>query len=462
MTPSVFNRAFPCVEIPGRWLLYSTKRRSIVRVTEKILRDFEAGRLSPADAALFRRLELVVPDRTAEGAEMAGYFDRLNTRPGDLDLTVVLTMACNFACPYCFEGDLKGDRRLLPETADQLVTFAATRLSPDAVSGLNVTFYGGEPLLAEETLCSLARRFKDQAEHAGKPFRFSLVSNGSLLTPKTVDALVPLGLTQAQVTLDGPPRLHDRTRPFAYGGDSFWTILNNLKAVADQIKIVISGNYGPENWPGFIDLLELLAAEGLGPDRVAAIRFSPIMQQAADASSACFPGCLSLAEPWLAKSAIQLREAILQHGFRVPRPGPLHCMVEMDHSFVVDWNGIFYKCPAFIGRPRFAIGDIQTGPGPANAYRPGRWKTDKCFTCPYLPQCFGGCRYMSYVSWGNLDHLDCSREWFDAVLPEMVWQDLRYGNNSLKPQRKGALFYGQSHHELLEPASQFREGSPGR
>jgi hypothetical protein len=28
----------------------------------------------------------------------------------------------------------------------------------------------------------------------------------------------------------------------------------------------------------------------------------------------------------------------------------------------------------------------------------------------------------------HLDTLDCARSWFDAVLPEMVRQDLRYGN----------------------------------
>ena len=204
------------------------------------------------------------------------------------------------------------------------------------------------------------------------------------------------------------------------------TTLSEFEAVADRLSVYLSGNYGKETWPEFIPLLDLLTAEGLGPDRIAAIRFGPVMERAADAGPG-FPGCRSFGEPWLAEAVIQIREAILQRGFHTPRPGPLHCMVEMDLTFVVDWDGRLYKCPAFIGRPRFAAGDLETGPGPADAYRPGRWQTDECLACPYLPQCFGGCRHLAYVAHGDLDRLDCARSPFDAVLPEMVRQDLRYG-----------------------------------
>ena len=430
MTPSIYRATTPCPRRPDRRLLYSTLRRSLVRVTAPTLRRFETGRLSAANAALFQRLGLLVDAPETEQTSMIGYFDRLNERPGDLDLTVVLTMACNFACPYCFEGALKGDRRISASTADRLVDFTAARLDHDAVSGLRVIFYGGEPLLETDRLRSLARRFADLAEAKDKPFRFGLITNGSLLTPKTADALRPLGLDRAQVTLDGPPRLHDRSRPFRSGEGSFSTIIRNLKAVADRLIIDLSGNYGPATWPEFIHLLDFLIEKGLGPDRIANVRFTPIAQQAGDAAlpGACAPGCRTYAEPWLVKAAVQLREATLQRGFRTPRPAPLHCMVEMDHAFVVDWDGRLYKCPAFIGRPRFAAGDLETGPGPADAYRPGRWQTDECLACPYLPLCFGGCRHLSYAAHGDLGRVDCARDWFDAVLPELVRQDLRYGN----------------------------------
>ncbi len=426
MTPSAHRLVFPCPDAPGHWLVYSTKRRSIVRVTKATLRELETGRLSDEDAGLFRRLELLYPDTDAERAAMAAYFDRINDLCDTLDLTVVLTMACNFACPYCFEGDLKGDRRMSPETADHLIDFTACQLAPK-IKKLSVDFYGGEPLLSKDALVSLARRFKGLAESRGIAFRFGMVTNGSLLAPKTVDALVPLGLTGVQVTLDGPAHLHDRTRPFLSGAGSFQTIIDNLKAVADRIRITVSGNYGPDAWPEFIPLLDLLTAEGLGPDRIAAIRFGPIMQQAGDVAGACASGCRAVDAPRLADAAIRLREAALQRGFRMPRPAPLHCMVEINHALVVDWDGRLYKCPAFIGRPRFAVGDLNSGPRPPDAYRPGRWKTDECLVCPYLPQCFGGCRHLSYVAHGHLGRIDCARSWFDAVLPEMVRQDLRYG-----------------------------------
>lgn len=211
MTPSTYRVAVTCPLHTGRRLLYSTIRRSIVRVSDATLRRFKTGRLSASDAALFRRLGLLVENAAAERDRMRGYFDRLNRLPGALDLTVVMTMACNFACPYCFEGDLKGDRRLSSDTADRLLDFTARRLDPEAVTGLRVTFYGGEPLLAGDALWSLAKRFKDLADARSAPFSFGMITNGALLTPKLVDALLPLGFETAQVTLDGPARLHRPT-----------------------------------------------------------------------------------------------------------------------------------------------------------------------------------------------------------------------------------------------------------
>lgn len=432
MIPSTYLRIFPDKSLDRR-LLYSTKRTSLVRATRETARELASGGLSDSDRALFQRLEMIVDDPETERQAILGYFDRLNARSTTLDLIVVLTMACNFACPYCFEGGLKGARRLSKKTADHLIDFIADRLT-SKITELTVTFYGGEPLLAAGMIQHLSTRLKTLAESHEKSWEFGLVTNGSLLASSLVGELIPLGLTRAQVTLDGPPRLHDRTRPLASGNGSFDLILNNLKAVCDRIKITLSGNYGPETYRDFIPLLDLLPTEGIPPEQIAAVRFNPILKQADEVKTAgaCGGGCDSLNEPWTREAGVLLREAILQRGYHTPKPGPLHCMAEIDNSLVVDWNGALYKCPAFIGRPEFAAGDLRTGIGSSEAYGPGVWKNPECIACPYLPQCFGGCRHMAYLRNGRANLPDCNRPWFEQVLPEMVRQDIRYGNTRRK------------------------------
>jgi uncharacterized protein len=94
----------------------------------------------------------------------------------------------------------------------------------------------------------------------------------------------------------------------------------------------------------------------------------------------------------------------------------------------VNYDGEIYKCPGLIGRKEFSAGDISTG---IKDYRKSHhidnWKNDECLECAYLPLCFGGCRYMKLVRDGEMNGVDCRREFFDASLESLVRQDIKYG-----------------------------------
>ncbi len=85
-----------------------------------------------------------------------------------------------------------------------------------------------------------------------------------------------------------------------------------------------------------------------------------------------------------------LRGAIMRRGYPTPKTGPIHCMVENVNMVVVNFDGVIYKCPAFVGNPDFAAGDVETGLRDyTETYQVGRWKTEECLECEYLPLCFG-------------------------------------------------------------------------
>jgi len=106
---------------------------------------------------------------------------------------------------------------------------------------------------------------------------------------------------------------------------------------------------------------------------------------------------------------------------------PITCMIEISDSYVVNFDGVIYKCPGFIGKKGFEVGDLRTGVKDyTGVYKLDIWKNEDCAECEYLPLCFGGCRYMTFVRDGNIDKLDCQKAYLDASLETLVKQDIKY------------------------------------
>ena len=138
-------------------------------------------------------------------------------------------------------------------------------------------------------------------------------------------------------------------------------------------------------------------------------------------------GCASPNEPWLVEASIFLRREILVRGFDTPKPKISACMVEFDDDVVINWNGSLYKCPAFMGWDDLCIGTLTEGMhNYVDSHNLNIWKSDECLNCPYLPLCFGGCRYLRRLRTGSIDRVDCRKEYLDAALEEIVKQDLEY------------------------------------
>jgi len=293
---------------------------------------------------------------------------------------------------------------------------------------VELVFYGGEPLMSADLITSISERLKGAAAAQGVGYSFSLVTNGTLLTAQTVAALLPLGLTGAKVTLDGPRENHDSFRPFVSGKGTFDTIVGNVREVCDTIKVQVGGNYTRENYRVFPSLLDFLLSEGLTPERISGVKFDPVTKSGGEHPLPEFnEGCASTDEPWLMEASLFLREEILKRGFHTPRVAPTPCVIESLDDLVVNYDGAIYKCPAFLGWPAMAVGSLATGVGEyAASHNLDVWKKDECLDCAYLPLCFGGCRYLKLLRDGKIDDVDCRKAYLDETLEAFVRQDLKY------------------------------------
>lgn len=426
---SRYLKIYPSKTRPGNVLLHSTLRGSTVLLPAARFEALGLGQDLGADGATLERLGMLVADPAAELDEMRGVLNRKNAAAGLFHAVVVLNLDCNLACAYCYEGNFRGEQYMSASTAKKVVLRLSEQV--DAGKDLFVNFYGGEPLLSTDLIRDIATPLGEAAAAKGVRFGFALTTNGTLLNRELALKLLPLGLKGAKFTLDGPPEVHDRQRPYTSGAGSFDAIVDNIAAVWDLVSVQLGGNYYRDNYREFPRLLDLLARRGLTPEKLAQVLFTPITRKAGCAEQG--GGCSSASEPWLVEAGIFLREEIMRRGYATGQPAFSACVVELEHNVVVNFDGSLYKCPAFMGWEGYRIGTLDEGVGDyAESHAVGNWQNEGCLACAYLPLCFGGCRFLNLLQGKSMSDIECRREIFDATLETFLNQNLAY-----PPRRPG-------------------------
>lgn len=427
MRLSNYIKIFPYHEEAGYLLLYSTKRASSALVSESTLKAVEDGNLAPSDADTLFDLGFLIDDPDEEKNEMLRSIDTANRERTEFSALVVMNLDCNLSCTYCYEGMMKGKHYMSRDTADALIRFTKDRYISNGKK-VRFDFYGGEPLLSYELIKYISERLKASAKEHGVAYAFNLVTNGTLLTPKKIKELTLLGLTDAKITLDGLRENHDRSRPFKSGSGSFDIIARNVRDVCEVISIQIGGNYTKDNYKDFPLLLDYLIDYGITPDKISYVKFDPVSKTRKEVALPDFrDGIESINEPWVFEASLFLREEIMRRGFQTSKIMPSSCMIESKDDIAINYNGTFYKCPAFLGRQGLETGDLWSGITDYSEYhRLDIWKRPECLECAYLPICYGGCRFMKLLRDGKIDGVDCRKPYLDAILETFILQDVKY------------------------------------
>lgn len=309
-----------------------------------------------------------------------------------LGLTICPTLRCNFRCAYCFEASQRDGLSMSAETQERLVAWIKEHTG---IRTLLVIWYGGEPLLAFDTICALTEKFLS----LGLPrYQAALITNGYLLDRQKIARLNDLKISSIQITLDGPPAVHDTRRTLVGGGPTYARILENVSALMDsdyagvcRIRVNLDKN----NLEGFLELRSELLARFKGKKlSVYAGQVDVMNDQAYDRNN-CMNDC-----EW---DGFALEMA---HRHWIAPSGGLHpeshrdgtCVAGMHQSFLVGPEGELYKCWEDVGRPAMVIGnihakDIITNPVLRAQYAIGldAHRDPECRACTVLPLCGGSC-----------------------------------------------------------------------
>ncbi|QUH18786.1 radical SAM/SPASM domain-containing protein [Alkaliphilus sp. B6464] len=312
-----------------------------------------------------------------------------------ISLTIAPTLNCNMNCYYCFEE--KKDISMDEEIISNLLDYIKGLIDELNLKLLNVTWYGGEPLLEIDKISMLNDKIYELCASKEVEYRQAIVTNGVLLTKENVHKLNKhKNLEYCQVTLDGNKYTHDKSRRLKdQGVGSFDTIIKNVDLVAEDIEIHLRVNIQKNNINDAYELLDYFEKNNL-KNRVS-IYFAPIRPDT-EACSHVENLCLSQVD--FAAFNSEILTIAWEKGYdfplySYPSQSIISCGAITPNAYVIDPKGDLFKCWNEIGLEQYMVGNIKTGAqlNSENAKWLSHEIPDECYECESLPICSGGCPY---------------------------------------------------------------------
>ncbi len=355
------------------------------------------------------------------------YLDFLDARETDeVQIFFVPWYGCNFRCGYCFQEDYNAKPAALTDAI--LDAFFAHVATEFAGRRKYLTLFGGEPLLPGEAARERIAAFLDRAGKAN--LEVAVVTNGHSLLDY-LDLLGKASIREIQVTLDGPPSLHDQRRFLAGGKPTFERIAQGIDAaLAAGFTVNLRSVVDRQNLESLSELAAIARARGwtakAGFKTQLGRNYELHSCHAAGGKGALYSR-MELAEDLhrlvmehpefldFHRPAFSVAKFLWEHG-ELPKPLFDAC-TGTKTEWAFDYQGRIFACTATVGKPGEDLG----------TYWPqvrldrevvGSWQErdtaslEECRSCAQALACGGGCTSVAKNRTGSILSTDCrpSRE----------------------------------------------------
>lgn len=423
-----------------RCLLYNTFSDSQILCDDKsVLHQFKDNierhaPLSPSEQELtqtFLELGFLVDENTNEKLEFLNWFEqKVRNNYEQLSNLILTSRTCNLRCPYCFEKDvLDKGLNMSIETAKQVIAWNKERITKYKSKKMDITFFGGEPLMNVPVLELIATELSAFCKERGVEFEFGIVTNGVMLRREKVIQWKTLGLKWIKITLDGDQHDHDKLRVTQSGHGTFNKIWSNLEKLTGLVPIYIGGNFNIENENSLKELANKLEKAKFR-DNLFTVEFKPIQAYKTKTVAPVRTDCTAPAfDAHQVEVMMRTRKHIQSKGLPSSNQigiGP--CELHRKSFFGIDMTGKLYKCSAMVGKEKFASGDVWQGEDQAKVtQRMGQgiqpWKD--CGKCQFIPVCAGGCKAVGFERYQDFTVGSCDKLYFKHMVQEMFERNLK-------------------------------------
>ena len=388
-------------------ILLSNKLNLLPSIVNEILADVHK---------LIAAKQLFSPSKDAQV-----YTHMLNRNPVIKALCLHMAHACNLRCRYCFagQGDYGQDHGLMSlETGKKALDFLIA--SSGSRRNLEVDFFGGEPMLNFDTVKALVAYGREKENETNKCFRFTLTTNGSLLTEADHD-YINTHFDNVVLSLDGRPQVNDKMRKIGKHG-SYDTVYPKIKALADARKhenYYVRGTYTRENLDFAADVLHLSDAG------FAQISVEPVVAPPREDYSLRREDL-----PTLFAEYEKLADALLLRKKEGTFINFFHFMMDLSGGpclakrvtgcgagseyLAITPSGKLFPCHQFVGDEKFLLGDLDTGIQNVDVVTKFSschvYSKPACQDCWAKYYCSGGCMANAYYANNDInipDEIGC-------------------------------------------------------
>ncbi|MBL7729418.1 MAG: SPASM domain-containing protein [Dinghuibacter sp.] len=256
-----------------RRILYSTRTGMAVVLADEVIGQLQNGEFDAVSFNIIRKLQAIEVIVPAEEDEVVSVLNQNKAHINDLKSVLVVIQAgaaCQLGCGYCGQ---KHSKVFMNEdlTRKMLQRIEGKILAKEKCNTLQVTWYGGEPLMALRQIREISGSLQALAQKHQIGYEADMITNGMSLKKDIFRELVTEHkLRTFQVTLDGTAEYHDKRRVTKEGGESFDIIFKNLVEICSMpdykelgARITVRCNVDDSNAESVVPLLQLLAEHQL-------------------------------------------------------------------------------------------------------------------------------------------------------------------------------------------------------
>ncbi len=319
---------------------------------------------------------------------------------------------CNLRCEYCFAstGDFGTGRAIMsPETAERAIDYLLSRCGTRR--NLEIDFFGGEPLMALDTVKHTVEYARNRAPE--KNFRFTITTNGLLLDEDAIE-YINREMNNVVLSLDGRREINDSVRRTAGGHGCYDVIVPRYKALVASREgdYFIRGTYTSQNLDFAADVRQI-ASEGFGN-----ISVEPVVLRHGHR--------LAIGEEHLDRICAEYEKLTLELSGEDAGYSFFHFNVDLEQGpciykrlrgcgagyeyAAVSPEGDVYPCHQFVGNGHFKMGSVFEGSfdGAISSEFSARsiYSNRECASCWAKYYCSGGCAASNLTVNGSPDILD--------------------------------------------------------
>ena len=363
-------------------ILYNSKNRAIVGIPNSFLKE--------------RNIERIMPESELKELEELGFFDEGFTEErkeytlcNSLIVSVETMLACNLACPYCYQIGKKAHTVLSKDSMDSLCKYLEKVWNDFHYKNLVLKVLGGEPSLLWSKTEYVINRCKDFCDSTGVKLQLMIDTNGTIIKDFTKLIDFPSLLFTVPITHKS---CHDKVRRYPNGRGTYDEILSNLNVLRNKLPksdIVIRYNVDKNNVGLFSEFVE---------DITKKLSFTPILSPnyTMDLGEGDFHNKLLHHDfvEWLSTDCI---DVLVKHKLPVtvaPFSLKQKCQCWSPYSLKLFSNGTVGACAmSFFDDERPTIDTLVNGGDMGEKWKSQKsydvFENIKCSKCPSLFLCGG-------------------------------------------------------------------------